>query len=466
MRRNDALDWAVQEKVIESARRLVLRLAGAVNSLKTYPVDHPSLQFSHRGIAGALTEIYELVGTSVLELHEDAVLIGDLRADIDPVQHPHMRDLTAWMKRHDALTLRVDGTVTPEQVQRFLAVASETEALTPPQAREHVNRVLAEESIGQIQIGANRVRARAEQRERDIEVQLLEGYLELCALTEEMLTNGARTGTLSAIARTTEALADALAPRVQVVPALLGAGAALAYESRHVANMTVLSVGVAARLGLPLPALQDLARAVATMDAGMTVLPAEVRRAGRELLPQERATLRTHPIESVRVHLRERSLDEGARRRLVVAMEQHLGLRRDGYPAVHLWPPLHLYSRIAATCDAYDALTSTTAWRRGMPPSQALAQLVPPHDHVHDPAIVAELCALVGEFPEACRVRLSTGRIAAVLQARGPSGLPLVRLEDGASAGQRVDLGDRAADGKLVQTISEILLVEGRPGLG
>jgi HD-GYP domain-containing protein (c-di-GMP phosphodiesterase class II) len=464
MSRQDALDWAAQEKVVEAARRFALRFSGAVNSLKTYAVDHPSMQFSHRGVASALSEIYELTGSSVLEVENEAILVGELRAELEPAQHPHVRDMVAWMRRRDAQAFSLSGPVSPEQVQRFIELSAVVEELAPSEAREHINRLLLAEEGAPIHLVAHRDRARAREQGRSVEQLLVEGYLELAALTEELLVHGARSGTLAAIARVTESMTGLLHPRPVVVPALLQAGQTLAYEARHVADTTVLAIGLGARLGMELEALQDLARAVATMDVGMTVLPVDVRRAGRAFTNHERSTLRSHPLESVRVHLRDRTLDESTRRRVVVAMEQHLGVRRDGYPAVRLWPPLHLFSRIAAVCDAYAAMTATSPWRRGLSPSQALAQLLPPAGRTHDPLLVAELCALLVAFPEACRVRLSDGRIAAVLEAEGPSGLPVVRLVEGEPAGGRLDLGARDDRGALRVTIAEVLVEEAPAG--
>jgi len=452
--RYDALDWAAQEKVLESARRFVLRLAGAVSSLKTYPVDHPSLQFSYRGVAGALSEIHDLVGTADLVFERDGVVVGSLRADIDIGQQGHMRELLTWLAARDAASVHVEGTVSSEQVQRFIVLMVEAQALAPVAAREQVNHLLASEGIGHLQLSAGRVRERQVQHAVDPVSRLLEQYLELAALAEELLVHGGRAGTMAGLGQACEGLVEALVGNVQVIPALIAAGEPLAYEARHVANLTLLAVGIGARLGLTGSSLVDLARAVSTMDAGMRVLPTDVRRSERELLPSELAVLQTHPIESVRQQLRERSLDIGVRRRIVVAMEAHLGVDRDGYPEVEHWGPLHLFSRIAAVCDAYDALTSSTGWRRGLPPEQAMAQLVPARRRRHDLVIVAELCALLGVYPPACPVRLSDGRVGAVAQARGPGGLPVVRL----STGERVSLGERGPDGSLPLGISEIMV--------
>lgn len=464
MSRHDALDWAAQEKVVEAARRFALRLAGAVNSLKSYAVDHPSMQFTIRGVASALSEIYELSGNSVLEVEAEAVLVGDLRAELDPEQHPHLRDLITWMRRRDTHAFSLTGPVSPEQVQRLLEVAAQVEDLAPSEAREQVNRLLLGEEGAPVHLAAHRDRARVQEQGKSPEQLLVEGYLELSALTEELLVHGPRSGTLAAIARVTEALTGLLVQRTAAVPALLQVGQPLAYEARHIADTTVLAIGLGARLGLELEPLQDLARAVATMDVGMTVLPVEVRRAGRSFTAVEQATLRTHPLESVRVHLRDRTLDESTRRRILVAMEQHLGVRREGYPAVRLWPPLHLFSRIAAVCDAYAAFSSTSPWRRGLPPAQALAQLLPPANRAFDPLLVAELCALLVAFPEACRVRLSDGRVAAILESRGPSGLPIVRLLDSERPGSRLDLGQRDAQGRFAVSIAEVLVDEAPAG--
>ncbi len=445
------------ERVIDAGRRFALRLSGAVSSLKTYPADHPSLQFSYRGIGEALTEMVELMGATQITVMADAVSVGDNRAELDPSAHEHMKTLATWLAARDAATMRCDAPVSQEDVQRFIGILIEVgeEGVDPADAREEANRLLAAAGVGQLRL-ESRLGKRAERkRSADPARSLLEVYLEMVTLTEDLVVHGPRAGTLAALEDTMQVLVDVVQPRPALVPVLLGLGQGIEFESRHVANMTVLALGLGARLGLNREALADLGRAVATMDLGMRVLPLEVRRASRQLHPSEVATLHTHPIETVRAHLNARALDNTVRRRLLVGIEQHLGVRRDGYPAVHRWPALHLFSRIASVCDAYDALTSTTGWRRGLNPAQAIAQLLPPADKSHDSDLVVELAAMLGAIPPACKVRLSDDRVGTVLDADGPEGLPVVRID---GDGSKVAIGQRGPDGALALTIAEVMV--------
>lgn len=454
--RQSALDQAATEHVIDAARRFALRLSGAVSSLKTYPVDHPSLQFSYRGIAEALVEMMDLMGPVLLEIEADEITIGDLHAALDPDAHEHVREMVAWLKARDIRCIRCEVQPNQDQVQALMTILVEVEGMLPGAAREEANRRLGALGIASIQLEASPVVAARHRRSEEPSRLLLEVYLELATLTEDLLLNGPRSGTLNSLSEALPILVDALTPRSQAVPALISATAGVAYEARHAANVTILSIAVGARLGLDRDALIDLGHAVSTMDVGMRVLPTELRRAGRDLTDLELATLHTHPIETVRAHLQARVFDGTLRRRLVVGLEQHLGVRRQGYPEVHRWPSLHLFSRIASACDAFDALTSSTGWRRGLTPEQALSQLQPPADKSHDPVIVAELCGVVLAFPPACRVRLSDQRLGTVTQAQGPGGLPIVRV-DGEG---EIDIARRGPDDSLAVRITEILLAD------
>lgn len=454
------LDAASRERIVDSARRCGLRLSGAIHSLRTYRFDHPSLDSSYRGIADSLSDIHDLLGSVELQFDPEGVTIDGEVATIDPIQHPSFRELIPWLRRRGGNSLRVSGPLSPEQVRLFIEKAVFVDAFGPVEAMETINRGLGEGGAGNLQLRNTGSTPESAGESTDHAEVLVQAYLDLASATDELLTQGARPGTLNAVGRACEQLVRAITTSPQALPALLTLGTSLTYEARHASNTTVIAVGIGLRLGMPQAAIIDLARAVATMDVGQTLLPVEVRRAGREFSPSEQALLQLHPIESVRAHLGERGSDLSIRRRLLVAMEHHLGIHRDGYPEVNYWPRQHLFSRIASVCDSYDALTSTTAWRRGLAPAQALAQLASAGGRTHDQAIIAELCALVREYPEACAVRLTTGQLAAIIKSRGTEGLPVVRLLGADGAGAILDLGQRDATGTLGPGIAEILLNE------
>ncbi|NOY25371.1 MAG: hypothetical protein GXP62_05815, partial [Oligoflexia bacterium] len=155
----DPLHASTQERVVESARRFAVRFAIAVKALKTYPPTHPTHEFSHRGIASALTEIYEIQGAADLGMELDGVEIGELRANLDPAQNSNLHDLHAWLRRRDTQIVRVTNVVTPAQIQRFFSAAMEIgDELSPTEAREAINASLAGSGIGHIVLDSHRVR--------------------------------------------------------------------------------------------------------------------------------------------------------------------------------------------------------------------------------------------------------------------------------------------------------------------
>lgn len=441
-------DVATEERIRECGRRFALRFSRAVASMRTFSVQHPSMRAPIEGVADALTDLTTLVGEAEVEIEVDSVRTAGLRTELEGSQHRFLRELYRFLSRRDSRSFRISDRVEPDHVRVLLRAMDDIGGRAPAEARDFVNQALVDAGIRHILVeaGAGGIQRRPEELAAP-EERLLVVWLELARLAEDALTEGARAGTLRATEDVLPELVDLLLAQPAMGRVLVQDGPPLAYEARHVANTTVLGVLLGQRLGLDRELLVDLAACIVGMDLGMVVLPVDVRRAPRELTDRELDALRTHPIESVRIHLRERVLDATVRRRLRVAFEQHLGVDRTGYPEVQRWPELHLFSRIASVVDAYDALSSDSPWRRGLSPEQALAQLCPPTDKSHDPALVAELCATLGIFPRHVRVRLSTGEMGKVVDLAGPHGLPVVRTDGGAqvTVGAPTGAGGRVA---------------------
>lgn len=454
------LDDLQRERLAEAGRRVGLRFASLVHSLKTYDLDHPSMDAGLGGVADALGELQDILGSFSVAFEDNGLLVEGSLVELDVGAHPLYREVLPWLRRRGATGLRVGGEIRIEDVRILLKACLAVGQLGPSEAREAVQAEVLGQGQGHLGLlgGAESVVPRDDAT--DPAERILGAFLELAEAGEELLVEGLRAGTGARLARACEQLVGLLPGQLALVPPLLELGGRFTYEARHVANVATLGLGLGARLGLERDALLDLVRSLAEMDAGMVVLPVELRRAAREFSAGEQQVMQTHPIESVRIQLAGRDLSLGQRRRIRVAFEQHLGVHRDGYPEVLYWPRPHLFSRIAAVCDVYDALTSNTPWRRALAPSRALAQMAQTGRKSLDLVLVAELCALLGEFPDGCGVRLGSGQLAAIVEARGPGGLPRVRLLGGESAGQVLDLAERDAQGRLRNTIQEVLLSE------
>jgi HD-GYP domain-containing protein (c-di-GMP phosphodiesterase class II) len=187
-----------------------------------------------------------------------------------------------------------------------------------------------------------------------------------------------------------------------------------AYSLRHPVHTMVLAIGIGQRLGMSRATLLDLGLAVLTADMGMMELPEDIREKAMNLTHEEQDLIERHPLDSVNAILEGNRFDLSVRRWLICAFEQHMGVDLNGYPKTLQWDKLHLFSRIYAISETYDALTTTTAWREGLLPDEALAVMMQEAGSSLDPALVTQMVNMLGRYPLGSVLLLSTGEIAVV----------------------------------------------------
>ncbi len=186
------------------------------------------------------------------------------------------------------------------------------------------------------------------------------------------------------------------------------------YEVQHPVNTCILSIAIGQRLNLSRGALLDLGMAALSCDMGMLEVDEEVRVKKDPLATTERKDIEHHPIDSARMSLRGARMDLAVQRRIRVAFEHHMGFDHGGYPRVLEWGDLHLFTRIYAVAETYDALTTTTTWRDGLLPDEALAQMMDEAGTRLDPALVSVFVNMVGRYPLGSTVMLDTGEVGVV----------------------------------------------------
>ena len=75
-----------------------------------------------------------------------------------------------------------------------------------------------------------------------------------------------------------------------------------------------------------------------------------------------------------------------------IVRSSHERFDGDGYPDRLAGEDIPLPARVIAVCDAYDAMTSDRAYRRGMSPEAALEELRRGAGTQFDPAVVEAFC--------------------------------------------------------------------------
>jgi HD-GYP domain-containing protein (c-di-GMP phosphodiesterase class II) len=183
------------------------------------------------------------------------------------------------------------------------------------------------------------------------------------------------------------------------------------YNYNHAANTCVLAVVMGRALSVERLALVDLAMAALFADIGFALLPSAMIERDGELSPEERVQVYDAMIRQIRSIIGKGMINESMMRRVIVAYEHHLPYLD---PETGQAGRTHLFSRIVAVADAFDALTTRRPWREGYTADEALRILTKEAGTRYDPLVVRTLVNLMGIYPLGSAVRLQSGELAIV----------------------------------------------------
>jgi HD-GYP domain-containing protein (c-di-GMP phosphodiesterase class II) len=220
------------------------------------------------------------------------------------------------------------------------------------------------------------------------------------------------------------------------------------YTFFHSVNVCILSISMGRMIGLPNDQLSALAMGALLHDIGkVRVAPSILQFPGRLDAAQWRQ-IKLHPQEGAAAILTAASpMQEIA---ATVAYEHHARFDGSGYPPSHRSDRnLHFYSRLVATADTYDAITTRRSYRRAETPNRALHAILNGAGTIYDPDFARAFIEMVGVYPAGSLLRLSDGDLVMVTRAdeRGespdvvllqPAGDEMLEQPVGA------ELGDRA----------------------
>jgi len=156
------------------------------------------------------------------------------------------------------------------------------------------------------------------------------------------------------------------------------------YWGYHAANVCVLAITFAARLGLPKGRRHDLGMAALFHDVGMAAIPSALLARGGKLDARAQSALRASPLFAARAILRDREVHAAALERALAVHECHLDL----VPAEGALPDIGLAGRILAICESYDALTTDRPFRRAHSHVSALRVMTTEQVFRFDPQLI------------------------------------------------------------------------------
>lgn len=228
------------------------------------------------------------------------------------------------------------------------------------------------------------------------------------------------------------------------------------YTFAHSVHVAVTALLIGQAHGLRRSDLPVVTAGALLQDIGI-VRYADLIRQPRPLTPEEFVELQRHTEDGYR-YLR----DEAGVDLLVahVAYQHHERLDGSGYPRGLAGEDIHVFARIAAVADVYDALTADRPFKAGMPPHEAMGVLRGMAEDKLDAELVRHLSEQIAVYAAGTPVLLSSGELAVVMApgGGGPS-LPVVRIIADetlrVTLPREVDLGSDAARRSIRQVLPD-----------
>ena len=168
------------------------------------------------------------------------------------------------------------------------------------------------------------------------------------------------------------------------------------YTFSHCVNVAILSIVIGKTIGLNALRLRDLGIGAILHDIGKTQVPNKILNKPASLNDEEIKVMKAHSVlgyELLKKHCEINSLSKG------IVLFHHERIDGSGYPFGKAGEDIHLFSRIVAITDTYDAMTSNRVYRSKVSNAQALEFLVGMGNFHYDSDLVKTFMKHINIYP-------------------------------------------------------------------
>lgn len=403
-------------KLQQLGKRLVLQLHMVLKTVRIHDPNNNALLVATENLKDSINTLWAAVGAIRFQFIDDVAYLNDVRLRLDP----SAGELVEWLRGEFAARglggLAFARPVDTAALREFLVVLAR-----PVESEEDAARIreslssmkdLALDILGPRSFADD---GAVEEIRIDKKTFALQTYAKaLVAAKECVVAMRAGDDPLAVrlpVVRIVQDLIDIGTERVNLLLKMGTIKRADDYVASHAANTCVLSIVMGKALNIDRLLLVDLGTAAFLADIGFGLVDPELLDRPDTFTEAERAEVVDLMVCNVRTMLGQARISDAVIRRAVVAFEHHKPYRDPltGQPA-----PTHLFSRIVAVADAYDALTTVRPWRPGFAPDEALKLLTQQAGTRFDPLLVKVLVNLLGLYPLGSAVLLNSGEIGVV----------------------------------------------------
>jgi len=184
------------------------------------------------------------------------------------------------------------------------------------------------------------------------------------------------------------------------------------YTYDHSVENCALGIAFGRHMGLNKKGLQTLSMGLLLMDVGKAKLPQELLTKQSALTSEEVTEMQKHVDYSVEILKKTEGINENV---INIALTHHERYDGSGYPNGLVGVQTPIYGRIAAIIDCYDAMTTSTPYRKAVSEHAALQNIYNLRDQYFQQELVEQFLQCMGVYPTGSLVELSTGEVGIIL---------------------------------------------------
>lgn len=181
----------------------------------------------------------------------------------------------------------------------------------------------------------------------------------------------------------------------------------------HALDVSVMLVSFGRQLGLPKKELNEIALGGLLHDIGKSRIPSEIIHKKGTLTDDELRVARTHVKLGIEVV---QGLDNLGDIVLQVIERHHERYDGKGYPTGLSGEEIGLYGSMAAIVETFSSITSYQPYSEARSSAQAVSVLVSLRDEAFQGELVDQFIQVVGVYPMASVVKLSSGEVGIVIK--------------------------------------------------
>ena len=183
------------------------------------------------------------------------------------------------------------------------------------------------------------------------------------------------------------------------------------YLYSHAVNVSIVAMIIGRELKMNETTLKNLGLAALLHDVGMIKIDKEIYNKNGRLTDEEWAEIKRHPFYGYEMLY---GAEEFSEEVLLGIKQHHERINGKGYPEGLRGDNIHLFGKIIAVSDVYDACISSRKHRQRMTAYEALKNLLG-ESALFDIRILKALVTSMAIYPIGSYIRLNTGEVAKVI---------------------------------------------------